>query len=124
MILEIPTQGGVRIAQVVNRRENQQILAIFEGVFPERPEDLQALLATPATFGIADLPPNLFAKNCRIIGRGSVCHTPWFWHDMPNDEGVVWNARNSWRAINRADIDMSKVSERKTEALAELIARS
>ncbi len=128
MILEIPVSGGVRIAQVVARQESRHILAVFEGVFPEKPEELEPVLALPAVFGIVDLPPDLYAKKCRIIGHGDVRQLPWFWYDKPNEKGVaerwVWNTRNSWRAANRSDIDMSKVTERKPEDLADLIGRS
>lgn len=128
MVLEIPVPGGVRIAQVVGRLENRQILAIFEDVFPKRPEDLLGVLATPATFGIVDLPPSLYTKKCRIVGREDLRQIPWFWHDELNDDGAVerwvWNTRNSWRALNRDDVDMSKVTERKPEKLTTLLARS
>jgi hypothetical protein len=128
MVLEIPTPEGLRIAQVVSRHSDRQILAIFEGVFSERPDDFTGVLAARASFGIVDLPPNLYAKKCRIIGHGNVSQLPWFWYDQPDENGKperwVWNTRNSWRAANREDIDMSRVTERKLEELAEVLARS
>ncbi len=128
MVLEIPVSGGVRIGHVVGRRKNRHILAVSKAVFAQRPADLPQILSQPAVFGIVDLPPNLFAKNCRIIGRSKVQQIPWFWHDEPNEKGEierwVWNTRNSWRARNRKDIDMSKLTERTSEDLESLLARA
>ncbi len=131
-VLEIPVTDGVRIGQVAKRVEGGHVLIVFEGVFPERPQNLDLILTSAATYGLVDISPNLFTKNCRIIGREPVHYFSqseiWFWHDQPVEgtevkERWIWNTNNSWRAENRDDIDAMAIPERKFEEFNALFAR-
>ncbi len=131
-VLEIPLAEGLRIAQVTGRGEKHHILSIFDGVFAERPENISEVLRLPATYGMVDVPPNLFSKQCRIIGREAVAvdarPETWFWHDEINEgskesERWVWNTKNSWRAENRKDINVANIPPRRPETLKSLLAR-
>ena len=131
-MLEIPVEGGLRLAQVTGNSGDCNVVSVFDGLYSERPTDFSQITRLPATYGIVNIQQFVFGKACRIIGHAPVEHDArqeiWFWHDEPTadagQERWLWNTRNSWRAAERPDLETYDIPPRQTETLQDLLVRA